>query len=314
MKNLNLIIGEDKKSIDFYLTEILNNISYEEDNKISYDLSIDKISDILDEASMMSLIANTKVIIGSNLDISKITDSEYEYLTKYLSDINKDAYIVLIAPKVDARLKNYKIFKENFNIIDTTKSDNQDDLRMYLEKKIKDHNYQIDNINIKYLLDKLGDDVNNIDNELNKLFIYKEEDKTITKRDIDLLINDNIDNVIYEFTNAVLENNLDEIVRMYRNFKLENISPDYLLVSLSNVFRQAMIIKILANENKPNAEIAKVIGKKEFYVKKMLERLYNYTENDLGNYINKLALIDKNNKLGNSNIDELELFLIDMSR
>ena len=313
MNNLYLIIGEDKKQIDFYLSQILNNITYEEENKITYNLSETSLGSILDEASMMSLFSNVKVIIGNNLELSKISENDYEYLTKYMANPNHDAYIILIAPKIDARLKNYKLFKNNFKIIDTTKNNNHDELLVYIQNKIKDNNYKIDKINIDYFLNKVGDDINNIDSELTKLFIYKEEDKTITKADIDLLITDNIDNVIYEFTNAVLENDLDTITKMYNNFKIENISQDYLIVSLSNVFRQALIIKILSNEGKSNLDISKIIGKKEFYIKKMLERLYNYSEKDLCNYINRLAEIDNNYKSGKSNIDELELFLINMN-
>lgn len=314
MNNLYLIIGDDKEQTDFYLTEILNKIDYEEDNKITYDLSEYTLSDILDESSMISLFASTKVILGTNLDILKINENDYEYLSKYVKDINPNAYIILFTPKVDARSKNYKIFKDSFKIIDTTKTDNQEDLLDYIVKKIKENNYEMDKINIDYFFNKVGNNINNINSELTKLFIYKENDKKITKEDIDLLITDSIDNVIYEFTNAVLENNLDTVTKMYNNFKLENVSPDYLLVSLSNVFRQALIIKMLANDGKSNFDISKVIGKKEFYVKKMLERLYNYTEKDLCHYIEKLAEIDKNNKQGNTNIDELALFLIDMNR
>ena len=314
MNNLYLIIGDDKEQTDFYLTEILNKIDYEEDNKITYDLTEYTLSDILDESSMISLFASTKVILGTNLDILKINENDYEYLSKYVKDINPNAYIILFTPKVDARSKNYKIFKDSFKIIDTTKTDNQEDLLEYIVKKIKENNYEMDKINIDYFFNKVGNNINNINSELTKLFIYKENDKKITKEDIDLLITDSIDNVIYEFTNAVLENNLDTVTKMYNNFKLENVSPDYLLVSLSNTFRQALIIKMLANDGKSNFDISKVIGKKEFYVKKMLERLYNYTEKDLCHFIEKLAEIDKNNKQGNTNIDELALFLIDMNR
>ena len=293
--NLNLIISDDEKQISFYIQELTSKLKYEEDNKITYDLHENSLSDIIDEASMMSLFASIKVIIGLDLDIAKISDNDYDYLTKYISNPNKDAYIILVTKKIDARLKNYKIFKDNFNIIDTYKDDNGTDILIYVKNKIKESNYHIDNYNLEYFLNKVGNDINNISNELNKLFIYKEESREITKEDIDLLINDNIDTIIYEFTNAVLENNLDEITKMYNNFKLEGIQTDYLLVSLSNVFRQALIIKLLSSD-KSNLEIAKIIGKKEFYVKKMLERLYNYTASDLGNYINKLATIDRDNK------------------
>jgi DNA polymerase-3 subunit delta len=314
MNNLHLIIGDNKENNDFYLQDILKKINTDEDNIIRYDLSESSFNDILDEASMISLFSNIKVIIGINFDISKISDNENEYLSKYLDNINKDVYIILITSKIDARLKTYKLFKDNFNIIETSKTNNKDDILKYINNKCKDNKFKIDNANIEYFLNKVGNDINNINSELDKLFIYKNDDKIITRNDIDLLVTDNIDNIIYEFTNAFLENDYDLIIKMYNNFKLENVSFDYLITSLSNVLRQAITIKLLANDNKSNFEIAKFIGKKEFFVKKMLERLYQYTINDLAKYITKLAKIDANFKSGKSNIDELELFLIDKDK
>lgn len=312
MNNLYLIIGEDSKLIDFYLLEILNKIKFVEDNKIIYDMNTNNLNDVLDEASMISLFSSTKVIIGNNFDISKLSDNEIDYLSKYVGNINKDVYIILIASKVDARLKSYKIFKDNFKIIDTSKSDNSSDIYNYVINIINEKNYKVNKYDIEYFISKVGNDINNIKLELDKLFIYKEDDKTIDKEDIDLLIIDNIDNVIYEFTNAVIEKNIQKVSYMYNNFKKENVSIDYLISSLANVFRQILIIKMLYNEGKSNFEIAKVIGKKEFYVKKMLERIYVYSEEDIENLIIRLAKIDYEYKSGKSNIDMLELFLLNM--
>ena len=58
-----------------------------------------------------------------------------------------------------------------------------------------------------------------------------------------------------------------------------------------------------------NFEISKIIGKKEYFVKKSLDRLYRYSVEDLGNYINKLAKIDRDFKTGKDNIGSFELFL-----
>ena len=308
--NLNLIIGEDSKLVNFYVDDILNKIDYLDDNKITYDLNNSKISDIIDEASMISLFASTKVIIGNNLDISDIDEDNYQYLSKYLDNVNKDCYIILITKRVDARTKNYKLFKDNFNIVDTSKSNNRDDLIIYIRNKIKENKYKIDDYNIDYFLDKVGNDINNINSELDKLFIYKEEDKVINKEDIDLLVIDIIDNIIYEFTNAFLDRDINKVIKMYNNFKVENVGVDYLIVSLSNSLRQALIIKLLAKDKKSSFDIAKVIGKKEFYVKKMLERLYSYSINDISKKISLLADLDNDIKSGKSNFDSLEMYLI----
>lgn len=308
--NLNLIIGDNLELVNFYLSEIMNKIGYEEEKKIEYDMSISSLSDILDEASMISLFSNEKIIIGNDFNISNIKDEEIDYLDRYIKNINKDVYIILIASKIDTRLKNYRIFKDNFNIIDISKSKNDDNIYDFIKNYIKDNGYKIDKYNLDYLVSKLGNDINNIKLELSKIFMYKDDDKIIDRDTIDLLVADNIDNVIYEFTNAVLDRDYDKVSKMYDNFKIQNIGYDYLLVSLSNSFRQALIIKVLYNKGKSNFEIAKIINKKEFYVKKMLERLYNYTEEDICMIINKLATIDREFKTGKNNIDMLELFLI----
>ena len=310
MNNLYLIIGEDYKLIDFYLSNILNKTNSTKENKITYDLNTDPFISVLDESSMISLFNNPKLIIANNFDLTKLNESDIEYLKKYLQSSNKTNTIILIASKIDARKTTYKILKDNFNIIDTTKCDNNIDIFNYLKEKIHEQKYKMTDNDINYFISKVGNDLNNINSELTKLFIYKEKDKVINSKDIDLLIIDNIDNIIYEFTNAIIENDYNKVVSMYQNFKIQNVSIDYLIAVLSNNFHQLLTIKILKNEGKTNLDISKVIGKKEFYVKKVLEKIYQYTTTDLASYITKLAQIDRNFKSGQTNIDELELFII----
>ncbi|MBQ2872829.1 MAG: DNA polymerase III subunit delta [Bacilli bacterium] len=306
--NLFLLIGEDKKLIDFSLYEILNNIEYDENNKILYDMDTCSFTDIIEEASTISLFSNKKVIIVNNFNLDSVNSFEIEYLEKYINSNNQDVYIILISDKVDGRKKEFKIFKDNFKIIELEKVDS-DSIYDYVNNKINERGYKIDNINIEYFISKVGNDINNINNELEKLFIYKEEDKKILKSDIDLLTFNNIDNVIYEFSNAILDNDYDKVKSMYDKFMLDNITIDYLIATLAGSFRTSLIIKLLSNKNMYNKDIAKIIGKKEFFVKKSLDRLYRYTVDDLKNYIKKLALIDRDIKSGYDNVGKFELFL-----
>lgn len=310
MNNLNLIIGTEQKLINLYLNEIITKNKLSLEDKIDYDLNISTIGDILDEASMNSLFSSQKLIIGSNLNISNISDEDLEYLTKYIDNLNKNAYIILIAKKLDLRLKKSNIFKDKFNIIDTIKTDNSDNITKFVKNYITENGYSIEDYLVDYLVKRLNNDINNIQIELDKIFIYKGKDKQIDKDTIDLLTVDNIDDIVYEFTNAVLDKNYDKVLKMYADFEKENLGFDYLLVSLYNAFKQSLIIKLLYNKGESNLSISKFIGKKEYYVKKMLERLYYYTVDDLCQYISRLAEIDENYKMGKSNFDELKLFLL----
>lgn len=309
--NLYLIVGEDQELINFYLSKIMKEIGLDEEKKINYDMNTSSISDILDEVSMISLFSSEKVVIGYNFDIGKINDNDRDYLIRYLNNNNSnDRYIVLIAGKVDGRSKDYKIFKDKFKIIDLLQVDNGKDIYKYVEDYIKDRGYKIDKYNLDYLVELLGNDINNINNEIDKILLYLNDDQVISREVIDKLVSDNIDNIMYEFTNAVLDRDYEKISKMYNDFKIENVGYDYLIGSLGNALRGALVIKILYNQGNSNNEIAKFIGKKEFYVKKMIERLYNYTVDDLCMMIDKLGIIDREYKSGKSNIDMLELYLL----
>lgn len=309
--NLYLIVGEDQELINFYLNKIMKEIGLDEEKKINYDMNTSSISDILDEVSMISLFSSEKVVIGYNFDIGKINDNDRDYLIRYLNNNNSnDRYIILIAGKVDGRSKDYKIFKDKFKIIDLLQVDNGKDIYKYVEDYIKDRGYKIDKYNLDYLVELLGNDINNINNEIDKILLYLNDDQVISREVIDKLVSDNIDNIMYEFTNAVLDRDYEKISKMYNDFKIENVGYDYLIGSLGNALRGALVIKILYNQGNSNNEIAKFIGKKEFYVKKMIERLYNYTVDDLCMMIDKLGIIDREYKSGKSNIDMLELYLL----
>lgn len=307
--NLFLIISEDKTIQDFNLSNILKKIEFNSDNKISYDMTDATMTDVIEEASMVSMFFGPKVVIATSLDFDKVTDLEFEYLKKYVEKASKDVYIILITNKIDARKKYYKIFTSSFEIIDGSLVKNNNFID-YIKQLVKEKGYKLDSYNIEYFLSKVGNNINNINMELEKLFIYKEDDKVITRDDIDLLIMDNIENIMYEFTNAILDKNYDKVFLMYQKFMKDNINFDYLISSIAGSIRTNLIIKILYNEGKNNSEISKIIGKKEFFVKKSIERLYDYQIEDLSNYLQQLAKIDYEFKSGKCNANMLEFFLL----
>ena len=113
----------------------------------------------------------------------------------------------------------------------------------------------------------------------------------------------------YLYVILFLDNDYDKVKLMYDKFMLDNISFDYLISAVANSIRNSLVIKLLSNKNMSNVDIGKIIGKKEYFVKKTLDRLYSYTIDDLSKYIVELAKIDRNFKNGIDNINRFELFL-----
>ena len=186
-----------------------------------------------------------------------------------------------------------------------------DNLSNYVNNLLKDNNFYMSNSNINYFIAKVGNNINNIDNELEKLYLYKFDDKKIEKEDIDDLVINNIDDEIFAITNAVINNEVDKSLDLYNEFMMKNYEPTQIIGLLASQFQFLYQVKYLYNKNKTQNEIAKLIDVHPYRVKLAIGNLYNYTESDLLHYISKLGKLDEDIKTGN--IDKnvgLELFLL----
>lgn len=304
--NVYLITGSNDSVINNTVSDILKQVNCDDNNKIIYNLKENTISDVIEEANTVSLFRSNKVILVYSSSIDKLNDEE---LIMYLNNYNKDVYLIFIVEKSDARKKIVKLINEKGISID---SDNVDKSynKNYVVSYLKDNGYKMNSNVIECFLSRVSDNINDIRNELDKLFIYKLDDKNISLDDVKLITYDNTDNIIYEFTNALLEKDENKAISMYHSFIDSNMAIDYILASIYNSYKTLYQIKEL-NKNNSIRDISKTIGKKEYYVEKMLYRSMNYNDNELLDIIHTLAMIDKNYKSGLCNpVMEVELFIL----
>lgn len=304
--NVYLITGSNDSVISNTVSDILKQVNCDDNNKIIYNLKENTISDVIEEANTVSLFRSNKVILVYSSSIDKLDDEE---LIMYLNNYNKDVYLIFIVEKSDARKKIVKLINEKGISID---SDNVDKSynKNYVVSYLKDYGYKMNSNVIECFLSRVSDNINDIRNELDKLFIYKLDDKNISLDDVKLITYDNTDNIIYEFTNALLEKDENKAISMYHSFIDSNMAIDYILASIYNSYRTLYQIKEL-NKNNSIRDISKTIGKKEYYVEKMLYRSMNYNDSELLDIIHTLAMIDKNYKSGLCNpVMEVELFIL----
>ena len=303
--NLYLFYGNNKSIINDKINNIINKYNIVDNNIIKYDLE-DNLDNIIEEASMISLFGDTKLILINTTFKEEI---DIDKLEEYLKHYNNNIYIVFMSnDKVDTRRKLYKLITKYGTIEEVTSDNNY--IRSYIKEYIKD--YKMD---INYFLSKVSDNLDNIKNELDKLMLYKLEDKNITNKDIDDLVISNVEEDIFALTDSVITNNIDKSITLYNKFMEKNYEPVYIIGLLGNQFTLLYQVKKLYNMGKNNNDIASILGVHPYRVKLAIQNSYYYTEEDLIKYIYKLGNLDKDIKTGN--IDKtlgLELFLINKDR
>ena len=176
--NTYLIYGNDYGLIKREIDKITNGII----DVVKYDLSASNVSEVIEEASCMSLFGDKKAVIGENALFLTGTNTrvnhDIDYLTSYVNAENHDNIVILtvVQDKLDERKKIVKLLKKNVTVIHKETIDEKD-LPKFVIKEFLNNGYKIDYKTASYFVDYVGKNVDILLSEINKMIIYKDIDK-----------------------------------------------------------------------------------------------------------------------------------------
>ena len=310
MKNFYLIYGIDRSIVNNELNKVIK--SLKADDIVKYDMNNSTVLDVIEDASTVGLFSSNKIIILDDcyfLTANKSIDN-IEELEKYIEKHNPNNYCIFISytDKVDTRKKLYKLLKDKAKIIEQVNIDD-DYLINYISDELKKEDYKMEDMS--YFINKVGKNLYNAKNELNKLMMYKLDTKSITNEDIDKITIRSIEEEIFALTDAVILKNTSKALSLLDEFLKKDYEEIQIIMLLASQFRFLFQVKRLLNKGKSETEIAKILEVNPYRVKFTVKKLYYYTESMLLGFISKLAKIDHDIKLGlvNKRI-ALELFII----
>lgn len=296
MENFYVIYGINKGLIKNEIKKIIN--SLKDADLIKYDMSNTLIEDVVEDASTVDLFNKKKIIILEDcffLGANKTIDN-LEKLEQYIEHYNSDSYLIFIcnAEKLDSRKKINKLLASH-KVIEANKTD-KSFLTKYINDKLKEDNYKIDDVN--FFLERVGTNLNNIDNELDKLKMYTLKTKKITNEDITKTTTKTLEEEIFSLTDAIILKNTKKALDLLESFLNVNYDEIQIILLLANQFHFLFQVKRLLNKNKSETEIAKILEVNPYRVKYSIKKIYSYSESMILGNIKKLAKMDHDIKLG----------------
>ena len=312
MKNFYLLYSSDGAILNKEINDLEKKLDISNNDIIYY--NIDDIDDIINEASTIGMFSLNKFII-INMD-SYFKDKKdipnINLLENYFDSYNSNSYLVFVcnSDSIDSRKKIVNLIKKYGIVKKLEVNDNY--LNDYVNNYLKDNGYKINNGDVVYFINRVGNNINNVTNELDKLMLYKINDKIINRNDIDLLTVENIDDSIYDLVNCILKNDNEKAIKLYNNFIDNGMDVNQIVAIIAAQIRLLYQVKRLYNSGKSNDEIAKILEFKSVYrVKYLLSDSYYYSESDLVKYLSKLADIDNAIKTSNGDGNMLmQLFIV----
>ena len=295
-----LIVGENS-IINKEIKSIKEKNNIDNNSFIKYDLEIDTTQMIIEELNTFNLFNDKKLVVVSNTK-----NIEIELLEKYLNNPSDNIFVLTEKEELDKRSKLSKLLEEKAKVINTKNVD----LNTYIKDGLKD--YEIDKTLITLIKDKCNNNYHRITNEINKIKLYKEDNKKITKEDINVLIKKDLNINIYDLTNAINKKDIRKSLELFNDLLKNNEDEIKILGSLANNYRLLMNIKNLVTQYK-DEEIIKKLKMHPYRLKMLKEQSNNYTKEEISKIINKLQKIDINIKSGLiDKKDALEMFLLEL--
>ena len=221
-------------------------------------------------------------------------DHDVTKLTNYINS-NSDSVLVLVVNS-DTLDNRKKIVKElnNCNVIKCSKLKKYE-LDNFILDYCKNNSFSIENSAKELFKEKLGDNLFIITNELDKLFLYKNDNK-ILKEDVALCTSTMINSDIFDLINAIINADLNKALKVYDDLLLINEEEIKLIITLANQFRLIYQVKSMFKMGYSESNIATKLGVHPYRIK--LANDVNIVENECLNYLKKLSVLDENIKLG----------------
>lgn len=295
---------------DFAIQKEIEKITKDFDkmNISKYDLTEDDIKDVISDAETFSMFADSKVVIAENAAIFTSSGSgDLETLENYLAHINPNTILIFTVneEKVDERKKITKKIKKDYKLISFNQNETPNSL---VRNLLNDYNITSSNINL--LIDRVGTNPLILENEVNKIKLYK-DDKTVTKEDIINLTTKRPEIDIFKLIDDIVMKNKDEALEIYNEMLKVNEEPLKIVILLASQFRLMYQAKELAKKGYSEKNISELLKVHPYRVKLALQKGKKYKAETLLNYLSVLADIDIAIKTGKTDKNlALELFLL----
>lgn len=235
------------------------------------DTSIDEIKSMANKYPMM---AERQVVIVREAQELKNLDK----LTTYMQQPVTSTVLVFCYKhkKVDKRTKFYKLLKDHAVVYRANKV-SEKQIPQWIETYLHDQGYGIQPKAAHLLTEYLGNDLKKVTNELEKLLLDDQVEKTINTTDIERNVGISKDYNIFELQNALGRKDVvttTKIVNFYRANVKDNPLP-MLTASLFNYFS-----KLFSLVHKPakvsKEEVAKTVGIPNFVLNEHLKAANRY--------------------------------------
>lgn len=252
------------------------------------------------------------IVIKSNDYFNKtFEDKEIEQIEEALEDNNENLDILFVAEyprnegkKPDSRKKFFKLLsKYTVKEFPSIPSYKTAEIEAWVKSRLKSKELSMTPDAITTLVNQVGNNLRELDGELDKLKLFIYPQKQVTADNVKELCISNED--LFAFSDALMTGEKDKALLEYRKLLGKKFCLE-IVAALQTMLRQWIILKAKSSNNS-SAELSKIAGMHEYRVKLTLQKLKNTPLKDLVKLKQNLTDAEFNIKSGKIQNPDMEV-------
>ncbi len=253
---------------------------------------------IRDAAETLPFFADRRVIV---VEDSGLFTKNADPLPDYIRNMPDTASIVFDEEKIRRDMKLYKAVS-SVGLVTVCTRLSEGELAAWAAAGLASEGKKIRRSTMDRFLEKTGDDMENIRNELAKLVSYTEGRNVISDEDVEAVttvqISELLTNQIYDMVDAVADGQQQKALDLYYDLLRRNVRPQEIIPKLEWQFHSLLEVQELSERRAPQSEMLEKTGFKSFRLRKCLRQTSRFSRGELERDVRRCMEMDAAVKSG----------------
>lgn len=269
-----LLFGDEPFLINSYKKRLREAIAGDDTMNFNYfEGKSPDVKEIISLADTMPFFSERRLIL---IDGSGYFKGAPEELVDYLPGMPDTTCMIFCETEVDKRNRLFKKVKELGYAAELKKQDSSQ-LMTWSAGILAKNGKKITRQVMEYFLDRTGDDMEFIRNELEKLICYTADRNVITREDVEAIGTVHVTNRIFEMVSAIVAGNRKKAMDLYEDLLALKEPPMRILFLIARQFNQILQAKELMAAGCEKGELASRLKIPPFAAGKLMAQAKAFT-------------------------------------
>ncbi len=313
-----VFFGEDTFYIKSKINQLIKKYDVDDYNLTTYDLEEVMLSDAINDAMTIPFMSENKVVVCKNAHFlstavkkNKI-EHELSYLEEYIDNPTAETLLIITVPqaKLDRRSKLFKKLEKNATITEC-KLKGPGDLNAWARRQVAQAGLSIDQTALDAFVNRVKHSTELAFLEMKKLLLYAKDEDAIDIEMIEKVITKNIEDNVYDITNAILEKRRSRALEVYHDLIMYSEDPLRILGIIISKYREMLQVKMLIEKGFDQDGIQQYFHVKSGRAYFMVQNAKSVPRHKIEDHLRHLEQLDYHIKTGR--VDKkhaLEMFIL----